>query len=51
MEERRCGVGVFSRLFPIRKRHGRVVPVPDRRSFGTRCGDDPLWTVLNNQHP
>ncbi|MEZ2737422.1 hypothetical protein [Aneurinibacillus aneurinilyticus] len=22
-----------------------------RRPFGARCGDDPLWNVLDNQHP
>ncbi|MED0744289.1 hypothetical protein P4S87_27440, partial [Aneurinibacillus aneurinilyticus] len=23
----------------------------NRRPFGARCGDDPLWIVLDNQHP
>ncbi|MEZ2735497.1 hypothetical protein [Aneurinibacillus aneurinilyticus] len=23
----------------------------NRRPFGARCGDDPLWIILDNQHP
>ncbi|MEZ2734941.1 hypothetical protein [Aneurinibacillus aneurinilyticus] len=23
----------------------------NRRSFEARCGDDPLWIILDNQHP
>jgi hypothetical protein len=23
----------------------------NRRPFGARCGDDPLWIILGNQHP
>ncbi|MGG3863570.1 hypothetical protein, partial [Aneurinibacillus aneurinilyticus] len=23
----------------------------NRRPFGAWCGDDPLWIVLDNQHP
>ncbi|ERI08251.1 hypothetical protein HMPREF0083_03666 [Aneurinibacillus aneurinilyticus ATCC 12856] len=23
----------------------------NRRSFGARCGGDPLWIILDNQHP
>ncbi|MEZ2735692.1 hypothetical protein, partial [Aneurinibacillus aneurinilyticus] len=23
----------------------------NRRPFGARCGDDPLWSILDNQHP
>ncbi|MGG3861209.1 hypothetical protein, partial [Aneurinibacillus aneurinilyticus] len=23
----------------------------NRRPLGARCGDDPLWIILDNQHP
>ncbi|MCI1693570.1 hypothetical protein P4S91_10115 [Aneurinibacillus aneurinilyticus] len=23
----------------------------NRRPFGARCGGDPLWIILDNQHP
>ncbi|MEZ2734965.1 hypothetical protein [Aneurinibacillus aneurinilyticus] len=23
----------------------------NQRPFGARCGDDPLWIILDNQHP
>ncbi|ERI08859.1 hypothetical protein HMPREF0083_03056 [Aneurinibacillus aneurinilyticus ATCC 12856] len=23
----------------------------NRRPFGARCDDDPLWIILDNQHP
>ncbi|MEZ2732504.1 hypothetical protein [Aneurinibacillus aneurinilyticus] len=42
---------MFPRLFLTRKRHGRVALGPNRRPFRARCGDDPLWIILDNQHP
>ncbi|MEZ2736157.1 hypothetical protein [Aneurinibacillus aneurinilyticus] len=33
------------------KHLGLSVRETNRRPFGARCGDDPLWIILNNQHP
>ncbi|MCI1693625.1 hypothetical protein [Aneurinibacillus aneurinilyticus] len=33
------------------KHLGITVRETNRRPFGARCGDDPLWIILDNQHP
>ncbi|MED0723256.1 hypothetical protein P4S91_10050, partial [Aneurinibacillus aneurinilyticus] len=31
------------------KHLGLLMRKTNRRSFGARCGDDPLWIILDNQ--
>ncbi len=33
------------------KHLGLSVRETNRRPFGARCDDDPLWIILDNQHP